>query len=316
FMLPLTVYIAVCNPVSDCGCFGDFIVISNTATLIKNIVLVALIIFLIFRNRRVPGVYPAPIQWLVIAASLAYPLLLAMIGFNIQPLVDFRPYKVGTAMFGDSYDDSGDTYYIYEKDGEQRSFSLAALPDSSWTFVDTAESPSQSVSGAFEIRDSNGNSMNDILASDTPAIYLIIPEPDMSFLSYIHYANAICEQTEDRGIASAALVGSAGDALDEWIGLMQPRFDVYSAEDTSLKQLARGDAALVFIDNDGIIQWKRSLASIHAVEDMPEDIEAIDDGRLNIYILSAYLASMLVIYFLSLSPKILTLFTRHKEKNA
>ncbi|MDE6157960.1 MAG: hypothetical protein K2F78_07430, partial [Muribaculaceae bacterium] len=113
-----------------------------------------------------------------------------------------------------------------------------------------------------------------------------------------------------------ALVGSAGDALDEWIGLMQPRFDVYSAEDTSLKQLARGDAALVFIDNDGIIQWKRSLASIHAVEDMPEDIEAIDDGRLNIYILSAYLASMLVIYFLSLSPKILTLFTRHKEKNA
>lgn len=34
-MLPLTAYIAIANPVSDCGCFGDFWVISNTWTFIK-----------------------------------------------------------------------------------------------------------------------------------------------------------------------------------------------------------------------------------------------------------------------------------------
>ena len=109
FMLPLTVYIAMYNPVSDCGCFGDFIVISNAATLAKNIVLTGLIVFLILYNRRVAGLYAAPIQWLVITASLAYPLLLSLTGFNVQPLVDFRPYKVGTPLFAETAQDTPDS---------------------------------------------------------------------------------------------------------------------------------------------------------------------------------------------------------------
>ena len=96
---------------------------------------------------------------------------------------------------------------------------------------------------------------------------------------------------------------------------MRPRFEIYSAEDTSLKQLARGDAALVFVDDDGIIRWKRSLASVGGSMENPTEVEPIDDGRLNAYILAAYAAIMAIIYMLSLSPKILRLFARRKEKN-
>ena len=42
-MLPLTVYVAVADPVSDCGCFGDYILLSNTVTLVKNIILTGMI---------------------------------------------------------------------------------------------------------------------------------------------------------------------------------------------------------------------------------------------------------------------------------
>ena len=59
-MLPLTVYIAVADPVADCGCFGDLWHISNGATLAKNVVLTALAIYLLLRNRTVPGLYAAP----------------------------------------------------------------------------------------------------------------------------------------------------------------------------------------------------------------------------------------------------------------
>lgn len=315
FMLPLTVYIALYNPVSDCGCFGDFIIISNTATLLKNIVLSALIVYLTVRNRRVRGIYPAPIQWIVVTVSLAYPLLLALIGFNVQPLADFRPYKVGTPLFADTADSTEDTYYIYEKDGERRSFSLSALPDSTWTFVDMAGDVSVSAAHGFEIRDNDGNALNDYLASETPALYLVVPDPDMSFLSYTHYVNVISERADSCGIVTVGVAGASGDALARWSELMRPRFDVYSAEDTSLKQLARGDAALVYVDADGIIRWKRSLTSIGDSIENPDEVEAIDDGRLNAFIMACYTASMLIIYLLSLSPKILRLFARRKEKN-
>jgi len=283
FMLPLTVYIAMYDTVSDCGCFGDFIVISNAATLAKNIVLTGLIVFLILYNRRVAGLYAAPIQWLVITASLAYPLLLSLTGFN--------------------------------GDGERRQFGLSELPDSSWTFVDMVGEELSAPEAGFEIRDNDGNAINDELADATPALFLIVPHPDMSFLSYTHYVNTIAERADSLGITTIGVAGTSGDALGKWAELMRPRFEIYSAEDTSLKQLARGDAALVFVDDDGIIRWKRSLASVGGSMENPTEVEPIDDGRLNAYILAAYAAIMAIIYMLSLSPKILRLFARRKEKN-
>ena len=53
FFLPLTVYIYLVDPVADCGCFGEFIIISNGATLLKNILLSALIVYLVIYNRTV-----------------------------------------------------------------------------------------------------------------------------------------------------------------------------------------------------------------------------------------------------------------------
>ena len=65
-MLPLSAYIAIANPVSDCGCFGDFWIISNTWTFIKNILISAALIFLLIFNRRLRvGMYQPAIQWIV-----------------------------------------------------------------------------------------------------------------------------------------------------------------------------------------------------------------------------------------------------------
>ncbi|MCM1066921.1 MAG: DoxX family protein [Muribaculaceae bacterium] len=318
-MLPLTLYIAIANPVADCGCFGDFLLISNWATFGKNVLLCILIAYLAMYNSTVKGIYAAPIQWLVIALSLAFPLSLSLLGFHIQPVVDFRPYRTGTPFFGQEAG-ATDTYYIYEKDGQRQQFDLSALPDSTWTFVDVAGGEANADTG-FEIRDDEGYSMNAELAdAGSPQLYLVVAEPDTTFLRYAQYANTLSDYATAHGVDFVALAGAA--RLAGWRDLVRPRFEVYSAEDTSLKQLVRGHASLVYVDADGLIRWKRTLNSLPhdiaddtSAENRLASVKPVDDGRLHLMVVSVYLLGLLLIYLLSLSPKILRIFVPHTEKN-
>lgn len=94
FFLPLTLWIALKNPVSDCGCFGDALVITNWETFYKNLLLIVLaIIALKYRNEKQTKTYKLPAA-LSISTALIY-LAIVFYSYNHLPVFDFRPYKVG-----------------------------------------------------------------------------------------------------------------------------------------------------------------------------------------------------------------------------
>ena len=45
----VTLYLAIANPISDCGCFGDAVHLSNWATFFKYVLLMIIVLFLVFR---------------------------------------------------------------------------------------------------------------------------------------------------------------------------------------------------------------------------------------------------------------------------
>lgn len=142
-MTPLTLYIAITNPVSDCGCFGDAFIISNWQTFYKNVILITLTVVLICLRRSVRPFWHTPVEMAV--ALLALTLVSGLMLYTNMhlPVIDFRPYKVGNNIMqmmelpDDAEPDEYEITFVYAKNGEEKVFTLDNYPkgDSSWVFV-------------------------------------------------------------------------------------------------------------------------------------------------------------------------------------
>lgn len=136
----LTLVLAIVNPPMDCGCFGEAIHLSNPATFLKNLGLLALscIAFLPFkdfggnRNRKY-------VSFGLVAAGFVLFTIRSLSGI---PERDFTVFSPGAELFAatDNPVDPEEGYeatFIYEKNGQKGAFTLDRLPDSTWTYVRT-----------------------------------------------------------------------------------------------------------------------------------------------------------------------------------
>ncbi|NLA24417.1 MAG: hypothetical protein GX879_05565 [Bacteroidales bacterium] len=141
---PLTLWLAVANPVSDCGCFGDALILSNWATFWKNVVLLLLAVFVFWYRKKFVPLFANKAQWVISFGFGALALVICFYALAHLPPLDFRPYKIGANInegmqVPDSEKDNVDVYesvFVYEKDGKQQEFDIDNLPDDTWTFID------------------------------------------------------------------------------------------------------------------------------------------------------------------------------------
>lgn len=290
-MLPLSLYIAIENPVSDCGCFGDAFVISNTATFVKNVVICAALAYLLPFNKRVTTFVTTYAQWIVGGVLTLYILLIGLIGYNIQPLEDFRRFAPGTSLTGDNDDDDAEEAtsqmtFIYERDGEQRQFTLDNLPDSTWTFVDRLDGPDASASAdLLTITDpETGEDLTEeVLSTPGGPDLMLVTVPDIADvdLSATYLLNDLDDfvKARDGKLVMLAGVNATAADLDAWHDVSMSHYPIYRLDAKTIKELARGTSALVYV-RDGEVVWKRTLNSIaySTVTDTPADqlLEMLD----------------------------------------
>ena len=135
----ITFILWMVNPAFDCGCFGEAIHLTHGQSLLKNLILLALacVAFLPFRdygaNRK-----GKKIPFYLVSASF---LALVTYSWMFIPMTDFTPFNYHSRLLAaeqeDPHSDQVDyvTVFIYEKDGQQGSFTEDQLPDSTWTFI-------------------------------------------------------------------------------------------------------------------------------------------------------------------------------------
>ena len=127
---PLTLILAVFNPVRDCGCFGDAILLTNWQTFFKNLILLTLAIYLFIERGKLSGRFTAFTQWMLLFFYFLIFTGLSVYSYEHLPLFDFRPYKTGTHIPDKMIipegapQDQYKTILIYEKNGIKKEFSM------------------------------------------------------------------------------------------------------------------------------------------------------------------------------------------------
>lgn len=184
-MTPITLYIAIDNPVKDCGCFGDALVITNWQTFYKNIVLLALAILFVLFRKSIPQLFNWWAELIIALIGLGFAAGIMGYSYTHLPIIDFRPYKVGNNISELMNNGEGaivNFYYTLEKDGIQQEFLYQDRPDlkgdTTWTKLDQ-KSRTVTIREAKEptIKDfilGNEDITEEILTSETPVTLIIM----------------------------------------------------------------------------------------------------------------------------------------------
>lgn len=339
-MLPLTLWIAIANPVADCGCFGDALKIGNWTTFWKNVVLMVMSLWLLFKNRTARCLIDPYLQWLSFTAIGVFIAFIAFAGYRYQPLIDFRDYKVGQpigysldSLDDDAADaDNAPWVFRYEKDGVTKDFGEDdVLPDEAdgWKFVDRFQRPaSDSASTAESATDKKIstdthplNAPNFMVWQDGDSaplpvvdldgsehkVLLLMPSLQQVSVAETWRINSLHDWAESHGIYLAAIVSGSDADIAEWKDVSMARYPIYTADDTAIKSLVRGNPAVVYLHND-TIRWKSTLQSLRVEDFMSPDTSADpmafarDNTTLLRNVSLIYVSVMAALIFLSFTP--------------
>lgn len=334
-MTPLTLWLAVTGAVPDCGCFGDALHLSNWATFSKNVLLLLGTIYLLLFNTSVRGIYGPAVQWMVMALSFAFVVAVAYYGYFTQPLIDYRPYPIGTrlvnaATMGDSDEGEDNFIFIYSRDGKEQEFTIDSLPDEEdgWEYVTRyhARRPRGKVivqtgnaEDGIAILDSEGNDIAvDVLADSRHSLLLLFPDLPAVGVVNSFALNELTDAAQVTDVDVIGLTSATAEQIEQWKDNSMAGYPVYNMDDSELKMIARGNPAVVYLE-DGVISWKRTLGSLDSVT-MPEHLSELatdyDADGIMTTLMLAYLAGMLVVLVVNRSHLVVKrLFFKKKTTN-
>jgi len=281
---PLTLILALFNPVSDCGCFGDAIVLTNWQTFWKNFVLMIMVLIIFYYRKKYKPVYPAITEWSILVVIFILFTGFSLYNYRHLPMIDFRPYNTGTNIPEKMYMpvnapvDEYETILIYEKDGIRKEFDLENYPwrDSTWSFV---EQKSVLIKEGykppihdFTISTQDGNGITDLVLSDEGYSFILVSsdlaKANKEALQKLDTLSLYCNQA---GIKFYSLSSSIYSEIEQIKTSQQLSLDFYITDETTLKTIIRSNPGLLLL-KEGIILAKWHYNDLPEIEELSQPV--------------------------------------------
>jgi hypothetical protein len=265
---PLTLVLALTNPVSDCGCFGDAVHLTNWQTFGKNIIITAFALIVFSGRARFKPIFSSLKELSIITAVTVLFILFAFFNLRYLPVIDFLPYKTGTTIADKMVVPEGvpvdeySTTFIYEKEGVKKEFSLENYPanDTSWKFIDQK---SQLVKKGyippihdFSISTLEGKDITgEILSDNSFTLLMISKKLEKAGADNLEKGFSTGKFCIEKGFEFYVVTASGPEEIKNYSNGLK----FCTADETTLKTMIRANPGFILIKNGVIIgKWSRA----------------------------------------------------------
>ena len=310
-MTALTVWIAIADPVKDCGCFGDALKLTNGETLLKNIVLLAASIVVCKWPCAMVRFIGKANQWIAINYTILYSIATSTYCLYALPVFDFRPYHIGADIRKGMEIPPGaeqpqfETTFILKKNGQTKEFTLENYPDSTWTFVDsktvqTSEGYVPPIHD-FSMEDmTTGDDMtDDVISSKGYTFLLVSPHLENANDSYFGNMNQLYDYAQAHKYRFYCLTASNAKAIDRWRDMTGAEYPFLFTDETTLKTIVRSNPGLLLL-KDGVVIGKWSHNQLPQLDDESAPLDKLPEGTLSVTSLGKKICLSLLWFFLPL----------------
>lgn len=279
FFTVLTFLLALFNPITDCGCFGEAIKLTNWESFIKDLILLFFALILYFQKDNFIPIAPIKWEWIFTTMFAVFITSLSVYSYRNLPMIDFMEFKIGTNIkerldFTIESDlQKFETILVYSKDGKKYEFSINEIPDSTYTFVDskTVEKRKRETQTPmdFAISNNKGKYITDSLLSIKGPLF-IASSPFAEALGKRRSArlNELYDSLSKRDIPMILLTGSSQQQNDSLIQKYNLGMPVYHSDFKTLYTMNRSFGGVLYL-------YDATIISKWAVSDIPS--ENIDD---------------------------------------
>lgn len=274
FFTVLTLIDALTNKVSDCGCFGDAILLTNWETFWKNIALdLLLVISFIFDKVKFPSFVNRKL-----GIGVTGVIIFLVLGFSVfnamyEPMIDFRAWKEGNRMVPKPEDQKPPVSYALYKNNQtnqEREFGMDELmqayqdePDfiDKWTFISSRVINTNTVAA-------DGFSMLDVITDKDQSLE-VLSHPGVSFIFTIVDLESPSKKAIERikefeiqanefGCQTVIITSSS---INKWADFTE-KYDwkdivIYSTDDKAIETMMRSNPGIVMM-KDGVVKKKWS----------------------------------------------------------
>ncbi len=274
---PLTLYIAIANPVSDCGCFGDAIKLTNWGTFYKNLIFLPISIAVFIWGRKAKFFHGKVRRAMVCGVGLIVAFLISVLGITNEPLIDFRPFSVGVdirksmSVPADAPLPEYKTTFILEKDGKQQEFDETTYPyeDSTWVYVETrteviSEGYVPPIKDFTLIHEQFGVLTDDILTRSNMVMLAVAPSLESLSSEHVSRVKHLSDLSFNSGMSFYIATSESGSQLRAFENKAEAGFDFLQGDETMLKTITRAPVGILVI-RDGVI-----IAKYH-IDHLPYD---------------------------------------------